>query len=362
MEVKTYRLEELESHLITSFSGSSGILSMSPLRLASYLKNPRSEPSDIVLIELRRQGELIAYRTLLPDYFISSDKEIVRFAWLSGNWVHPEFRRKGISTQLLHSAEKAWDGRLMYTNYAPASKAVYDRSASFRPVAVRKGKRFYLRAASEELLGKRMGGSSVFRIFDRVINKFREENLYRFGQGEQVGCSIEKLDGFDDETRILLAKSREKSLFRREAAEFEWALDYPWITQKEVPALEYHFSYKARSFENVLLKFKDVDTGSMGMLWLIIHNNVLSVPYVFVESEGIFSHMAAYILRIMISSGSTHATLRCPELVNELLHFKRHFLCIRNMPQHIFAHAKLEEQIPDGLKIHDGDGDVMFTG
>lgn len=362
MDVLTYRLEEIESHLLASFSRSSGTQSMSPLRLASYLENPRSDPTDIVLIELHHKGKLIAYRTLLPDHFVSSDEKIVRFAWLSGNWVHPAFRRKGISTQLLHSAEKAWDGRLMYTNYAPASKAVYDRSESFRPVAIRKGKRFYLRAASDELLGRRMGSSSVFRTCDRVINKFREGNLYRLGQKEHVGCSIEKLDGFDDETRKLLAQSREKSLFQRDATVFEWAIDYPWITHKEVPALEYHFSYKAQRFENILLKFRDMDTGNMGMLWLIQHNNVLSVPYVLVENEAIFSHMAEYILWNMINSGSTHATLRCPELVNELMLFKRHFLLVRNMPQHIFAHAKLEEQFPDGLKIHDGDGDVMFTG
>ena len=335
---------------------------MSPLRLASYLKNPRAEPSDVVLIELHRQGELIAYRTLLPDHFLSSDEQIVRFAWLSGNWVHPEFRRKGISTRLLHSAEKAWDGRLMYTNYAPASKAVYDRSASFRPVTIRKGKRFYLRAASQELLGKRFGGSLVFRTCDKVVNKFRHKNLYRIGQKEQAGCSIEKLDGFDEETRKLIARSQETSLFHRAAEEFEWAIDYPWVTQKEVPPLEYQFSYMALRFENILLRFRDVDTGSMGLLWLIQHNNVLSLPYVFVESESIFSHMAEYILKTMIRSGSTHATLRCPELVNALLLFKRHFLLVRNMPQYIFAHTKLEEQIPQGLKIHDGDGDVMFTG
>ena len=55
----------------------------------------------------------------------------MRFAWLSGNCVDPEFRRKGFSTRLLQQAEALWDGRLMYTNYAPASKAVYDRTGQF---------------------------------------------------------------------------------------------------------------------------------------------------------------------------------------------------------------------------------------
>jgi uncharacterized protein (DUF2252 family) len=73
MDVKMYSLEELESHFQNSPPWSSGTQSMSPLRLASYLKNPRAESSDMVLIEMRQAGRTAeAYRTLLPDHFISS--------------------------------------------------------------------------------------------------------------------------------------------------------------------------------------------------------------------------------------------------------------------------------------------------
>jgi hypothetical protein len=224
------------------------------------------------------------------------------------------------------------------------------------------GKRFYLRAASEELLGQRMGGNYIFRSCDRFINSLRENNLQRFGQKESEGCLIEKLEFFDDELRKMLARSREKALFRRDAETFEWALEHPWVTQEDVSPVKYHFSYQALSFENSLLKFKETESGSLGMLWLIKHNNVLSVPYAFVEGESLYRHMAQYILKTMIRSGSTHTTLRSQDLLSELLLFKRYFLLVRNMPQHIFAHINLHEQIPDELEIHDGDGDVMFTG
>jgi hypothetical protein len=32
------------------------------------------------------------------------------------------------------------------------------------------------------------------------------------------------------------------------------------------------------------------------------------------------------------------------------------------MPQLLFAHEKIASEIPSGLLIHDGDGDVVFTG
>ena len=357
-----YSLEELESHLQNSPSWSTGAQSMSPLRLASYLKNPRAESSDVVLIEMRQEGKLLAYRTLLPDYFISSQGQKLRFAWLSGNWVHPGSRRKGLSTLLLQSMEKAWEGRLMYTNFAPASKAVYDRTGSFREVFHREGKRFYLRAATEELLGQRMGGRRFLRAFDGIINQFREGKLERVRQDTSTGCSIEIVDGFDGEMRKLISAFQKEALFGRGAEIFQWAISYPWITHKEAPPIDYHFSYLARRFENRLLKFRQAETGSTGLLWMVLHNNVLSIPYVFAGNESLYPHMSEYILRTMIDSGVKHATLRNQELSNGLLQNKGLFLLTRNMPQQIFAHVMLADQIPLDKSLQDGDGDVMFTG
>jgi len=357
-----YSLEELESHLQNSPSRPSGTQSMSPLRLASYLKNPRAESADVVLIEMREAGQLLAYRTLLPDHFITRQGQKVRFAWLSGNWVHPHYRRKGWSTSLLQSLEKAWEGRLMYTNYAPASKAVYDRSGSFREVFLREGKRYYLRAASEELLGKRMGGSRFLRKMDGFTNRIREGKLERFRQDISPGCHIEPLDGFDEESRKYISELQEDSLFQRDTEVFNWAINYPWITDKEAPSVDYHFSYLARRFENHLLKFRQPDTGNLGLLWMVLHNHVLSTPYVFAENGSLYPHMTAYILKTMLDTGVSHATLRNQQLSDGLLSYKRQFLHIRNMPQRIYAHVKLADQIPLDKSLQDGDGDVMFTG
>jgi hypothetical protein len=250
----------------------------------------------------------------------------------------------------------------MYTNYAPASKAVYDRSGSFREVFQKTGRRFYLRAATEELLGKRIGGRPFLRSLDGIINQFRERKLERVRQDTSSGCSIEMVDGFDEEARKLISGIQKESLFGRGVEIFDWAISYPWITDKEAPPIDYHFSYLARRFENMLLKFRQTDTGSMGLLWIVLHNQVLSIPYVFAGNASLYPHMSKYILRTMIDSGVKHATLRNQELSNGLLQNKGPFLLTRNMPQHIFAHVKLADQIPLEKKLHDGDGDVMFTG
>jgi GNAT superfamily N-acetyltransferase len=362
MDLKSYTLEELKPYLYTLYSNPESLVPVSPLRLQSYLKNPRSRLSDPVLFEMRQEGEVIAYRTLLPDCFYDRRGNSQRFAWLSGNWVRPDMRRRGISTRLLEMAEKQWEGKLMYTNYAPDSKALYDRTGRFRMIANREGKRFYLRSASEDLLGKRLGSRKLLGTADRIINRRREGKLDSFKFSQEVPCTVEPLNGFVAQLSALVSKLQQDALFRRDREIFEWALEYPWVTEQSCDPINYHFSYKADRFENSIYHLTQNDGDSQGILWLLLHNNVLSAPYLFAGDKALHACMAETIVRTMIESGCTYTTIRNPELIEKLMVYKRIFLSVRSMPQLIFAHEKLADLIPDNPLIHDGDGDVMFTG
>jgi hypothetical protein len=98
------------------------------------------------------------------------------------------------------------------------------------------------------------------------------------------------------------------------------------------------------------------------MLWLIQHNRALSVPYLFAEEDQLIDAMAVTLTRAMIDLGATHTTIRHSGLNARLRAFRKIFLSSRQMPQLIFANEKLAASIPSGSIIHDGDGDVMFTG
>ncbi len=361
MDIRVYTLEELESHFQSTYSNPEKLTPLSPLRLNSYLKNPRAEKSDSVLIELWQDKRLIAYRTLLPDLFFDLQGNLRRFAWLSGNWVDPEFRRKGLSTKLLQRAEALWKGSLMYTNYAPASKAVYDQTGQFPLLVKRDGLRFYLRAAAEDLLGERLGARQLLRLGDLSVNKLREHGLGRFKAVENRECKVERVSALNQVLEELIIRVQKSSLFQRTADEFNWALQHPWLTEDYGASLNYHFSYQATRFENMLFKFTLPDQ-SIGLLWLVIHNRSMSAPYVFCESDQIYPFMARTLTHQMISSDCAHTTIRNPKLTKALMAFKNRFLYIRPMPQLVFAHRTITDQIPGDMKIQDGDGDVVFTG
>lgn len=361
MDVSVYSLEELEKHIQAIHSNGNQPSPLSPLRLQSYLNNPRAGSSDPVLFELHIKDKLVAYRTLLPDVYYDRQGSPRPFAWLSGNWVDPEYRRKGYSTRLLREVESRWDGRLMYTNYAPASKAVYDRTGNFPLLLERRGKRFYLRAAAEELLGDRLGGRGILRIGDQTINRLREKKLQGFEKVDGDLCRAEKVTSLKGEWKDLILRLQKGSLFQRDVDVFNWILAYPWVTEAKSDPLNYHFSYQSQRFENSLLSFTLPDR-SKGLLWMILHNQALSVPYVFAESDLLYSFMARTLIHYMISRNCAYTTIRHPALAAQLTTHKKLFISIRDMPQLIFAHKALDKQIPGEREIQDGDGDVVFTG
>lgn len=360
MDLKIYSLEELEPYLYTLYSNPESILPVSPLRLRSYLENPRASSSDPVLFEMRKDGKVIAFRSLLPDCFYDREGEPHRFAWLSGNWVDPGMRRQGISTRLLETVEERWEGRLMYTNYAPESKAVYDHTGRFRVIADRAGKRFYLRSDAETLLSKRVGFKKLLKASDHLINQRHERSLENYLASLRVDCDLKHIQGIVAQLSKLVDRHQQHALFRRDREIFEWALQYPWVTEQDCDPINYHFSYRASHFENII--YHVVHPEGNGLLWLLIHNNALSVPYQFSDSEALHSCMASTIVRTMIENGCTYTTIRYPELTDQLMMHRNIFLSARNMPQLIFAHEKLASLIPEQSLIHDGDGDVMFTG
>jgi hypothetical protein len=238
---------------------------------------------------------------------------------------------------------------------------VYDQTGQFSLLVKRAGRRFYLRAAAEDLLGERLGARELLRLGDLSVNKLRERGLGRFKAVESQECKVERVSALNHVLEELIVRVQESSLFRRTAEEFNWVLQYPWLTEENKASLNYQFSYQANRFENMLFKFTLPDQ-SIGLLWLLIHNRSMSAPYVFCENDQIYPFMARILTHQMIGSDCAYTTIRNPKLTKALMAFKNRFLYIRPMPQLVFAHRTKTDQIPGNMEIQDGDGDVVFTG
>jgi GNAT superfamily N-acetyltransferase len=361
MTTTIYTIAELQDYIASEQYIHSDIVPVSPERVRSYSNNPRCGPKMPVLFTLTDNGELLAYRTVLPDYFLKGNEKIL-FAWLSGNFVAPGHRRKGLSTRLFKTVEEAWQGKLMYTNYAPASKAVYDRSGAFTQFMVRPGKRYYMRSALATLYKERFRSKTLLQWADKALNGIHE--LFSGGHmqfempPETRAVQIETIDEALKET---IAHHTGGSLFGRGAEEFEWIRSFPWVTENVEQKLpgEYHFTREVAAFKNLWYKIEH--TEGTAFLWITVVNDKLSVPYFLYNHPMHVVAARQLVLKEMVASNCAYVTIRHPELGPVLGTRKNPFILSRSMPQHYFAHRSFADAIPADKTVHDGDGDCIFT-
>ncbi|MCF8224837.1 MAG: GNAT family N-acetyltransferase [Bacteroidales bacterium] len=360
MKINIYRISDLDALLRSGLYRKDGCVPVTPERVSSYARNPRAEDHMPVLFTMESQDQLVAFRSLLPDYFFSGNEKI-SFAWLSGNYVVPAYRRKGISLKLFREAESAWNGRLMYTNYSPAARAVYDKSGSFSAFATRKGARYYMRSSLCTLFKNRIKFTSPLRAVDSVVNGFHDAFIANMKFDIPDGTEYSEVESLDASTEKIIGQTNDLSLFRRNQKEFYWIKEHPWVTGDPGISMKgnYPFTHIVERFENRWFKIQHKN--ATAFLWIKVLNERVSVPYFFYDDPILLVAARQLLLNEMISNKSAYLTIRHPDLGPVMGTRKNPFLLTRSMPQHYFAHHSLRESLPEGQLIHDGDGDCVFT-
>lgn len=338
---------------------------ISRYRAISYSKNPRSDPQDVVLYLAYIDGRLVGYRTIMPDLAFVGDTRI-KVGWLSGNWVHNDFRRQGIASLLFDEACKDWGSRLLYTNYALESKAVYDKSGKFELLDVRKGRRFYLRSCFSTLLPAR---SSVFRknVFalkglDFLVNLVNP--IPRIVRMMKLGASVdlEYLSHPDGEVFDLYEKECKSTLNRRTRTELQWILEYPWLVSSPLGdrfGAKYYFSSNPKRFSQSVIKV--YRSGNLlGFLMLNLNDDKLSIPYCSFNSKD-SGLMAKLVWLHAVRLKASMVTVYEPSLVDAMK--QRWILRVfsKGRDQNYFATKELVHELGgDGVVFKDGDGDCAF--
>ncbi len=342
---------------------------ISPQRATSYLKNPQCSQNNVVLFLAYEEEELVGYRALLPDRIIFENK-VISFAWLSGNWVHPAKRRKGIASLLLEHALEAWEYKLMFTNYAAESKAVYVKSGEFVKYASLNGIRVYLRFPLAEVLPPK---NSLFRnlkpafnVFDRLLNtvgdlRFRNSQGNRTSRQERT----EEIQSLDEETIDYIKRWRDDNFTCDIVNKLKWIEAWPWILEKSQPDetdKKYFFSSTAQKYENIQLKVYNSENQFVAYLMIIVIGNKLTIPYFFSSKEAI-TLIPDIILSKMIQFKLSYTTIYHPQLIDEMWKQRKGYIFKKSIPRNYYCSVGLKNNLPDSKKLtwQDGDGDAAFT-
>jgi GNAT superfamily N-acetyltransferase len=359
-EIRKIRLDELNAFIQSDELSQFSHVPITPSRAKSYLENPHGKPEDVVLILALVNNKLVAFRSLFAGV-IQTEKEKIRFGWCSGNWVHPDFRRKGISKKLLEEAWSAWNGKLMFTNYAPESEKLYLKTGWFSPIHQFEGVRAYLFPKTVKLMAvakKNQFSKWIFSLVDFCISGYCNLNILFFSYFKNPDIRFETIHLPDEETYRLLELNNKNYLFAKSAEELKWIFQNPWISEmnREV-AKKYAFSSCSDSFKYETVK-----------VW---RNNKLTAAFIISIREGhlktlffqnppeLNDEIARYIKWYGVKQKIEMVTIYNSAIASYFFARKFPFLHVRKYGQKIYSSFDIPGL--EKFQFQDGDGDVVFT-
>jgi hypothetical protein len=367
ISIQKIKLQELD-HYVSSYAFKK--LKHKPIsfaRVSSYLNNPRANKNDTVLYMAFSENELVAYRTILSDAFFIEKKK-VSFGWLSGNWVHAKYRRKGFSTLLFNEALKDWGSKLMYTNYAVASKLVYDKTNQFNLLYALKGTKYFTRFCLADILPlkKKIFKSTkilwvVLDFFLNILLDFR--NLFR-SQIIENNYKIRVNENWEDSILKVSNNTGSQNLFLRKNKEISWIQNSPWVltnTAAKTFSKGYYFSLYSKKFESNFYTIYNEDETLIGCLFMTVRDGHVKIPYMYCSKEN-SKEITSFLLN-KCEKMKVKTIVIYNESIEEKLNNQLPFITKKAFTQKYFLTEKLDGFLNtrDGFEIQTGDGDVVFT-
>ncbi|MCF6349852.1 MAG: GNAT family N-acetyltransferase [Flavobacteriaceae bacterium] len=356
--------EFVESDLFLSFKNKP----ISILRVVSYLNNPNAQKDDFCLYLALVNNKLVAYRTLFTDSFIYK-KQKQKFCWLSGSWTHRDYRRKGISSKLFKEIYNDWNGKIIFSNYAKNSKALYDKTNMFTVLKTLKGKRYYRRICLAEILPNKNNFFNKIKplliFIDWTLNLFLD---FRFVMNPKIKSKykMEKIGKWEKDIEHYLIKFKEKELFQRTIETYQWIQKYPWIKSDldtKKAAKQYNFSLYAKKFNNDFYKISNPKTTKIiAVINISIRDKQLKIPYLY-SSPDALNIIKILIYKLCDKHKINHITIYHNLLNNLIKKDKKLFLKQKVFNQNYFISKTLLEEF-EGMasaETQTGDGDGVFT-
>lgn len=367
ISIQKIKLKELEEFICSAVFENLKNKPISKARAISYLKNSRANSDDVVVYLAFIKNEFVGYRTILCDSFFTGNKQ-VSFGWLSGNWVHDQYRRKGISTLLFNEVFKDWEGKLMFTNYAEASKLLYDKTQQFSVLQKLKGTKYYMRFCFADILPKKKKvfekTKFVWVILDVFLNFFLNVRNLFIKEVKVDSFYVKVNEKWNASILEFINNFTIKNLFKRSQEEFNWIQKNPWIltdNKTKTTSKSYHFSSYAKQFESNFYTIYNSENCLIGCVLLTIRDGHIKVPYLYYLQKD--SKRVATFIIDKCKEMKAKTIVIYDKDIEEELNKQLLFVAKKAFLQKYFIIKALEKSLENKevLEIQSGDGDVVFT-
>jgi GNAT superfamily N-acetyltransferase len=359
-EIRKVRLSELGSFIESESFGQLANIPVTPARAKSYIKNPHGLPDDVVLLMAFTDGQLVAFRSLFAGT-VQKGRERIRFGWCSGNWVHPQYRKKGLSKRLLTEAYADWNGRLMFTNYAPESENLYLKTGWFHEIHRYEGMRGYLFLKKERLMNlikNKSIPSSLVSLLSHCIYLVARYRVYMSGRKGDMKLQFEESEYPDITCFRFLHDNPRNFLFVRNEEDWNWIFGYPWITGSSIELKNrYPFSSVSENFYYRTIKVQQ--NGVLAGFFIIMVREGHLKTLFFLLKPDVEKDVAGYIRMFAAREKLEMATVYHPEVARYFLTDNWPFIYVKKFGQKIYS--TFDTGISVSHEIRDSEGDYIFT-
>ncbi|MCF6356394.1 MAG: hypothetical protein L3J54_01185 [Draconibacterium sp.] len=360
LEIQKIRLNELMSFVQSETFNDFATVPITCERAKSYIQNPNAKPNDVVLIMGFIGNKLVAFRTLFAGLANSASRQI-HFGWCSGSWVHPGFRRKGFSQQLLNVAFSDWDKKLMFTNYAPNSEELYLKTGWFKPIYQFSGVRAYLFPKTRKLIAKENSNrllKFIFSIIDFCVSIVSTILVRFLSVSVKNNIRFETISNPDDECYLLNNEKQSEYLLNHNTNILKWIFQYPWISNSEKSFTgNYPFSAHSNLFYYKTVKIFVQNKFAGFFIFSVREGHLKTLHFCF--SHKIEKEIAGFIKQYCVTNKIEFVTIYNSEIAEQFFARKFPFLYARKYGQKIYSSFEINNK--EKLYFQDGDGDVFFT-
>ena len=335
-------------------------------RAISQCHNPRLDDEDIILIIALENGILVGYLGALPDLIYYQEKKPEKIACLTCLWVSSNVRGRSVSTELLKIAMEHWSKKLFLGDYVPFTKKIYDRTGDFLIQPYKKqGVRLYVLSDLQTILPPKKPifekCKSLLKMIDASLNVLLRIK-HKFSKGNHQNLTFEYDDVIDEESGHFIEQRQQNQLFRREKAELNWMIKYPWVLSsdsKDELNSKYYFSSTAKSFSYRVVKIRNLDNNLIGLLIFSIRDFNLKLPYLYHDQnlDDIVTAINYHIIKWQIKTFTTYDE----DLARRILHLKSPAFHKRVVTRNYLLSKDLDTTTFFHMKMQDGDGDCGFT-
>jgi len=327
----------------------------SSFREISHIHNPRAGENDILLFLAYDDDELAGYFGILPDDLTLANGEKIHFGWLSTLFVSENFRGMNIAPQLLFAAEKAYSKNLIVTEFTPSAERLYRKIGMFEDLLTKKAIRYYFKSNLAELLPSKKEiyekNKRWLKRFDNLVNIF----IPYLGKNKN---HLYKISKSTDQNLEKFISRQQKNPIGRSAQEFQWMLDFPWLsTEKEQP--NYLFSSFSKTYDMFWVSVYQNQEIAAAML-CSVRNGHLKVLYYF----GNLNLIAEILPKIIRKYKVKMMTIYDDALNSAIAKNKTpKALYKRPLERKYMIHKAFRKKMGKDFDFNftDGDGDFSFT-